>query len=276
MKIRLSILALLVGLLAALAYAQSSIKVCKAPLSGGGTVLYSADFEDNSYSTWDYVNTGDPGFAINTNMTYVRPGGGTRSSGVHYYFAGAPFGSTDSQDLAMIKNLNGVQGLEEWYIRGYMYLKTPAGTQNILSRKLMFFSDDNGSEGYNWSIYVYAWYNGVGTNSLNFGSNTNTYVPAFAYGEASGGSPLATLSYDTWYCLEVHVKLDTGGLSNGIIQMWLDGTKVLDVTRAIRGNFTTGGSWFNIGKQAARANFDLVDEWRYWDDIKISTGYVGP
>jgi len=262
MKIRLFILALLVGLLAAIAYAQSSIKVCKAPLSGGGTVLFSADFEDNGYTTWDYVNAGDPGYAINTNMSYVH--GGTHSSGVHYGFSNPP---DTSQDLAMLKDFTG-NGLEEWYARGYLYLKTPTGTVDILNRKLLFISDDNGSGGYNWSLFLLT-FPASGANPLAFATNDNTYVLAFSYPD------LFTLQYDTWYCLELRVKLDTGGSGNGIIQVWVNGTKVLDVTHAIRGSFTTGGNWFGFGKQASISS-GTVNEYRYWDDIVISTGYVGP
>jgi len=219
------------------------------------TILFQEDFEAGNYAKWDYVNVGDPGFAINSNLAYVKTG--AKSSAVHFSFTGP-----DSQDLAMLKDFTG-NGLEEFWIRAWVYLKTPAGALNILNRKLIFISDDKGGGGYNWSLFLWG-APSAGTNILSFSINDNTYVVAFTY------SDLFTLLYDTWYELVLHVKLDHGVLADGIIQVWVNGTKVLDVVHAIRGSFTTGAAWFGVGKQAS-AGAVTVDEWRYFDDVKIYT-----
>jgi hypothetical protein len=237
--------------------------------STGGTIFFQTGFEKGIAGIWDYVNPGISVTAMGDHPDVAQ---------IHYYLcsdsANAACGpSTESQDLSLNKyfgSANGYpNGLNEWYVRGYVYIKTPTGAQDLLSRKLLFINDDNGREGYNWSIFLLTFPNS-GAHALSFATNGNAYVPAFAYDN------LATLHYNTWYCLELHIKLDDPGQGNGIIQVWVDGNKVLDVVHPIRGSFTTGAAWFNLGRQAARSNYKLIDEYRYWDDIVISTSYVGP
>lgn len=57
----------------------------------------------------------------------------------------------------------------------------------------------------------------------------------------------------------------------------MDGVKYLNVTNAnLRGTCNYGWQRFEVGVQANRDNYDPVDEERYWDDVVVSTGYIGP
>jgi hypothetical protein len=93
----------------------------------------------------------------------------------------------------------------------------------------------------------------------------------------------AGVSDGSWYCLELHLKMETSSAaSDGILQVWLDGELVIDVDdtdygvtdagRYIRGvvvgsNISSGTSQFDPEKCMA------ID----YDDIVINrTGYIGP
>lgn len=62
-----------------------------------------------------------------------------------------------------------------------------------------------------------------------------------------------------------------------MLAFWVDGVKYLNVTNAnLRGTCNYGWQRFEVGVQANRDNYDPVDEERYWDDVVVSTGYIGP
>ncbi len=105
-----------------------------------------------------------------------------------------------------------------------------------------------------------------GVMPVRFSTNGNTYVPAFSWWD------IPNLNYDTWYDLEMEVKLNTPGNSDGAINFWVNGTQMLSRTGVnLRGSFTTGTGVLSFGQQTNRYNYDPIDEYRYWDDLVIST-----
>lgn len=76
-----------------------------------------------------------------------------------------------------------------------------------------------------------------------------------------------------WHSYEVHLKMDTNG-SNGVGEMWIDGTQVLSYNTVNFGTYN-GWTYVLIGSNQRNPNNGscfAVD----FDDIKISTtGYIG-
>ncbi|MBZ5544881.1 MAG: hypothetical protein LAO07_14570 [Acidobacteriia bacterium] len=127
----------------------------------------------------------------------------------------------------------------------------------------------DGTPNYNWAVVV----NSFGTNG----------VVQLAYNHACTGfsTPqyfeLGAVSFDEWHSLEVEVLANSPGQSDGRITIWFDGNQVAqDSAVNLRGTFTTGIARIEIGNQADRLNYLAVEEYRYWDDIVISTSRIGP
>jgi hypothetical protein len=197
---------------------------------------------------------------------------------IHYHLCGATDGScggavqdTNRYFSKNFSSSNGYSnGLDHFFARGYVYIKSPepGGTKEPVQRKLMWVQDGTG--GSNWSFFI-ASDSQNGGIPLRFSTNANTYVPAFTWWN------LATLNYDQWYCLELEVKLNTPGSADGVVNFWVNGNQVLNKTDVnLRGSYTTGAGCISFGRQSNRYNYDPIDEYRYWDDIVISTSYVGP
>ncbi|MGA2631633.1 MAG: polysaccharide lyase, partial [Terriglobia bacterium] len=152
----------------------------------------------------------------------------------------------------------------------YVYLKTPepGGTADGIQRKIMWVQDIRGTANYSFFITSDA---ANGVIPLRFSTNGNVQVPAFSFWN------IGTLNYNQWYCLELEVQLNTPGSSDGAVRFWVNGTQVLNQTGVnIRGSFTTGAGVISFGRQADRTNYNPVNEYRYWNDMVISTSYVGP
>jgi len=79
-----------------------------------------------------------------------------------------------------------------------------------------------------------------------------------------------------WHYYEVHLKAENGG-DNGVVEFYVDGTKIIDRTDA---NFATG-TQLGWGHITIGSNQDNPDNggtmYSMYDDISISTtGYIGP
>ena len=93
---------------------------------------------------------------------------------------------------------------------------------------------------------------------------------------------LATLNRNTWYCLELAVHPNTPGVYNdGWYRLWVNGTEVNYGTNDhlhvdFRHNQTGNIGQVRVGDQVQRYNYNVLNEYRYWDDIVVSTSYIGP
>jgi hypothetical protein len=90
---------------------------------------------------------------------------------------------------------------------------------------------------------------------------------------------------DTWYYLEMHVKLNTPGQSNGILQVWAgrmgapglaDMLWVDEHNVNIRGAFTDPFNTIGLGYQVDKLGFVGWTEYRYLKNIALSTTRIGP
>lgn len=95
-------------------------------------------------------------------------------------------------------------------------------------------------------------------------------------GAVRGSTPLFDADHvGRWHCVEVHMKLNDEGLSNGIFEMWVDGS--LDARE-------TGLNWLGSYDAYGMNALFLENYWnagppkveeRYFDDVVVSTQRIG-
>lgn len=91
------------------------------------------------------------------------------------------------------------------------------------------------------------------------------------------GHELSTLEPGRWYCIEQHLKLNTPGQSNGLLEIWVDGVKIYqkaDLYLRDTKKLKIEKVWFNFyfgGVAKPLQNFDM-----YIDNIVIAADYIGP
>lgn len=251
------------------------------PPDGSTGPLWSTGFE-----------TGDPAFeAINsapdTVVTSSPPAGRSGNAlQIHYTICGAIDGTCGgkSQDKNrwVSKIIN--PGLSTFYMRGYAYFKSPEPTATqgtLMQRKLMWVGDStsagNNVAG-NYQIVINSWNGsgGVVSPTLSIAAlvqmtGGSTCGPAGwqIYNLASG------INWDTWNAVEFMVQLNTPGSADGVLTVWLNGVQTYTNSALnFRGSCTTPVSFFGVGDQTNRYNYDAVDEYRYWDDIAVGTSYI--
>jgi hypothetical protein len=91
------------------------------------------------------------------------------------------------------------------------------------------------------------------------------------------GNPLSTISPGRWYCIEQRLKLNTPGQSDGILEVWIDGVKILSETALMfrkTDELKIEKIWFNYyfgGVDKPKFPFNI-----YMDNIVIASEYIGP
>ncbi|OHA85378.1 MAG: hypothetical protein A2591_01635 [Candidatus Yonathbacteria bacterium RIFOXYD1_FULL_52_36] len=81
-----------------------------------------------------------------------------------------------------------------------------------------------------------------------------------------------------WYTVEVRRRLNDSGVANGIFEMWVDGTQIARYTNIqyrLPGttNFAYGNNFAMLTKYIS--NPAPQNQETYYDDIKLSTSYIG-
>jgi len=231
--------------------------------SAPGQVLFQNDFESGDFSAWDFVwNLGLPNaWTVQDEIVHS----GKYAARVHYYIDGGAEHQDDNSNIE--KQFK--PGLEHLFVRGYVYIPTPnpAGSPNV-QRKLFYLKDPEGPDGtpnYRWAVIVHT-----------FGSPGSLVLTWVGPGGTRSEWDLAFLEFNRWYCLELEVRANTVGQSNGRLGLWVDGLLVHERNDLQLRGISTGINRVEIGRQADRLNYAPVDEYRYWDDISVDTSYIGP
>ncbi len=171
------------------------------------------------------------------------------------------------------------------------YLKNQAGWTggggDKLTRATSFVSASSWAQ----SMFAHVW-SGGNVNTRDYlvldpasGTDTQGAVLTTTYndfpnmrwlGSARGATPLfATASTGQWRCVEVHVRLNDAGASNGVFEFWLDGN--LEASRTALnwlGSYNQYGinavfleNYWNAGSPVAQS--------RTFDNFVVSTARVG-
>ncbi|MGA2261673.1 MAG: putative Ig domain-containing protein, partial [Acidobacteriota bacterium] len=257
-----------------------SLAIAAAPTTAATSgYLFQEGFENGTFAAWAPTQIWP---ALNPAITNSFAHSGTHSYVQYFNLCGD---STNTACLGPTQDVNrfiytyfdstrnnSPNGLSTVYLRAYLYLKHPEpdGTVDVM-RKLYWIADEQSG---GWSgILKTDGFSGV--QKFTFGINGSSLcgisaqTNAFTY---QGG-----IGFDAWHSIELGVQLNTPGLSDGVVTLWVDGTQVAQNSGYnIRGNCTTGTQFISIGRQSQRNNYNVIDEYRYWDDIVVSGSYIGP
>lgn len=113
----------------------------------------------------------------------------------------------------------------------------------------------------------------LGTYAYHGGSG-NTYGEILPW---TGGQAAGLIGVDRWVCIEQHVRLNTPGKDDGLLEVWIDGRPTL-VRRDLRLRDNPGVRieevWLNIfhgGMQVAQAPMHA-----FIDNLVVARSYIGP
>jgi hypothetical protein len=163
---------------------------------------------------------------------------------------------------------------ETFYIRGKVFIPTPAANMIDAQRKLFYPRRLTGNSS-DAMIFVKA--DGRNPSTGKQYLKMEYLLPNSGNGIVNFGE----IAYDTWTSVEWRITVNSAAnVADGICQFWVDGVLVLNKTDVctIRAG-TTGFGLMAVGDQCQHIYADLsvlYDEYRYWDDVAISTQRIGP
>jgi hypothetical protein len=256
-----------------------------APTTTPTGPVFMTGFEAGN-PAWDFVwNSTDV-----TITSAPPPGRSGNAAQIHYHICGdstnTACGAAHQDSNRWISKIIS-PGLTHFFVRGYVYFKTPEAdaTPGVgIQRKMLRFGDTPSAGAINGTGYTYedlliGWGSsgGVVTSTINLSL-------VEAGNSACNANPvqkirwdLAPLTYDAWHAVEIEVQLNTPGVVDGVFTLYVDGIQKYHATDVnYRGTCSTPVKGFFLGNQADRGNYNVVDEYRYWDDIVISTSHIGP
>lgn len=249
-------------------------------------VLWCDDFEDGSW----FVTTADKNNPLNDGWNGTPFGGpdpqgtnfgrcsGKGVAGTNCAVTSGPHGGI-GQALAMgDHDLNGLVGVDEIYFRYYVQ---PQPGYLFGQEKALTFNQCCAGIG---GIYF-------GTIFFGSGASVSSIRPHF-YAIKQGVNLSMNLGTDlfmsggNWYYIELHLKLNTPGSSNGIFELWMDdcGPNGLGCTGpgTLRTRYTN--VLFRNAGDSTQIGSIWLENWAnpapigemYYDQLKVSRIRVGP
>ena len=163
-------------------------------------------------------------------------------------------------------------GYDELYIQMWNYYTGDDGKfdHGSMPKNMRVMSSNNSTQKWNLVVTVNDNDKNRDSESIAIRYNGGPNDWGAAYGSY-------TVPDNKWVCFELHVKLNTPGKSDGVVECWVDGilkAKKYDIN--IQGNYNhkinsvlVGGWYSNSGSNSNQWNY------RYIDDIIVSTEYIG-
>jgi hypothetical protein len=231
--------------------------------------IFCDDFESGDFRKWSFV-TGDVRLVAppqGSSLVSVPPKRGGQYVAQMYY--SIPASGAAHQDSNRYLQWTSNQEYDHLFVRGYVLI--PANTRlhgvDIIQRKLMYL----------WTS------NQLQTNVLDsWSSAVNPQAVDVSFTHTPDGTGLAVHEWDLfpfpkgrWTGVEVEIKLNTPGSSNGIFRLWIDDVLVYENLAFKTRVDNAGYNIIDFGTQVDRVNAaDGIDEYRYWDNIVISRARI--
>lgn len=260
---------------------------CNSPGAGW---IFCDDFDQDrtgSYFEYDarkgsFVRSNGVGNGGSVGMVAHYAAGQVDAGSLHLAFGKTPqayFRPVDS----------GTANYREIYWRVYLKNQTgwTGGGGAKLTRAFSFASTTSWAQ----SMFGHVW-SGSGQNSNrlvldpasgtdlagNLATTTYNDFPNMRWlGAAPSSTPIFDAAYvGAWYCIEVHIKLNTAGQSNGVFDLWINGN-----AEASRTGLNWLGSFNAYGINAVYlenywgAGGSPVAQDRYFDNLVVSTQRIG-
>ncbi|MEO6720713.1 MAG: polysaccharide lyase [Ferruginibacter sp.] len=231
------------------------------------------EYNDNS---GDFVPTNSVGVNSSRGMRVKWEKGEVEAGNLKLGFGRVP-------DAYMDKGIRNTENFREVYYR--MYMKMGEGWEGNPykhSRATVFSGSD-------WSqaMIAHIWQNATDGLAMDPASGTdaagnvvtqgyNDFANLTWLGAKSGTTPIfSSENAGKWFCIEVHVKLNDPGQSNGIQEFWING-----VLQAKSNNLNFTKTYTEYGINAIFfENYwnsgSLKNQERYIDNIVVSTKRIG-
>jgi len=250
------------------------------PLEEPGTIFFEDDFEDGNYDDWfdaygppeviDNIQTAHSGSkALRCTAVYNNENSSTSS--IKYWFHPGydkvhfrwycKFDSTFDQGWGMhFCSLYAVEGDNKWNQMGMAGIK-PDGDERFGSGFEPWSSWETLTPPGRMQFYAY-WHEMLPDNSGPYWGNV-FYPDSIIIPERG-----------RWYCMEMMIKANDAGDDNGEMAAWIDGKLYLHLT---------GFNWRTTNElKIKRISLGIYihnnpkDNICWFDDIVLSTGYIGP
>ncbi|MGH9893415.1 MAG: heparin lyase I family protein [bacterium] len=241
----------------------------------------SDGFESGDFSKWSLVwNPAD--VTINNSTSFVRSGA---YSAQFRYSLCSSCGNAHQDtnrfvELAFNAGHGYPNGIDHVFVRGSVYFKTPeVGGSVEIQRKLYYIKIPSGASGVPnayWAVILSS--DGLVStpnkvqlylllaNSALGGATTRIWTAA---------SPAEQLEFDRWHDIQIEVKANTPAIHDGRVALWLNGVKVFEESGLdVRRDSDLGVDRIEIGCQADRLDYVPVEEYRYWDDVRVSDSFI--
>jgi len=180
-------------------------------------------------------------------------------------------------------------GIHHVFVRGWVKFHANPGETSPelghIQRKTYYLKGAiaNGQFGFASTVTTYS-----PATQLSLRMTRSVYAPPRASycdptGIYGGSEGVYTYTYDTWYAIEQEWLQNSPGVADGAYRLWVTPqggatTLAYAVTGvSMAGNCTDGVDSITVGQQVNRYYAtDVVDEYRYWDDVVIADAYIGP
>jgi hypothetical protein len=247
-----------------------------------GDVLFNVDFETEDATCWGTRNSSGyttsacgPWASIGKSQASLATGERSRSGTRAFK---ATFAKDEDSAMARLTT-----NVDHVFVRFYEYYDTDfdfaAGMKTL---RLQSFNEAAGVNYYDLIAYSTAV---PASGSSNYcGVNAMRSIALSRNGGFRWAEPSLSLQRNRWYAIETEIKLNTPGVSNGEVRMWVDGQNVMQATGIdIRGTDTHNinrisiGGWYSNGAGGNNPcpNPAAVSR-RYIDDVVVATQYIGP
>lgn len=156
-------------------------------------------------------------------------------------------------------------GYSDIYISGNVYLAQPAAGKTVSAQRKLFYIRAEPD----WWVFLKSEGGGSSANQLAF----EGYNGAGNYGKWGFST---SIPFNTWFNVGVAIHANAPGASDGFVRVYLNGQLVSDMDLenvSVRGNFTSGINNVMVGSQLQgyAPSTDTYDEWRYWNNILMTT-----
>ncbi|HVT40119.1 MAG TPA: Ig-like domain-containing protein [Gemmatimonadaceae bacterium] len=255
---------------------------CSQPQAGR---IWCDDFESDrtgSYFEYDsgggrFARAAGVGVDSSTGMRVRWAAGDVGAGSFHLAFGKTPQAYMKPVD-------DGTANYREIYWR--MYVRNQAGWTGGGGEKLargIVFADSSWAE----AAIAHVWSMNLNLLGLDPASGTDTlgnvrtkeyndFPNLRWFGEQRGATPIFDAAHvGKWYCVEVHMKLNDAGQSNGLNELWINGSLEAQSTNLNwLGSFNAFGinaiffeNYWNAGSPVAQE--------RYIDNLVVSTQRIG-
>jgi hypothetical protein len=158
-----------------------------------------------------------------------------------------------------------------FYFRGHVVVPTPASDMLNGQRKLFYIqTQSNGPDAF---FFLKA------EPAIPGGQTLKLEFPKFPTGNMAPSA--GSIQFNTKHSIEVQITVNsTTAIADGIIRVWVDGVLTFEKLDAYPMRTTARGNFkvfcFGDQCQASLAADIAFDEYRYWDNLAISTQRIGP